>query len=152
MVQSFVNLMFRHDQLQWLYSLKHVLVYFPWESPIVNKPTRVTWKTATAIDHIITDSVINTEFKTGIIKTDLFNHFPIFFIFKCVVDSTEAREKFIYKRNYSGNSIETSKQKLREVNWNEVKTLTMQTNLRLNFPIFLLLFMKNVFLSSKLDS
>ena len=104
MVQNFVNLMFRHGLI-----------------PTINKPTRVTRNTATAIDHIITNSVINAEFKTGIIKTDISDHFPIFFIFKCVVDSTEAREEFIYKRNYSSNSIETFKQKLREVNWNEVK-------------------------------
>ena len=87
----------------------------------VNKPTRVTRNTATAIEHIITNSVINAEFKRGIIKTDLYDHFPIFFIFKCVVDTTEAMEDFIYKQNYSGNSIETFKQKPREVNWNEVK-------------------------------
>ena len=104
MVQNFVNLMFRHGLI-----------------PTINKPTRVTRNTATAIDHIIINSVINAEFKTGTIKTDISNHFPIFFIFKCVVDSTEAREEFIYKRNYSSNSIETFKQKLREVNWNEVK-------------------------------
>ena len=54
-------------------------------------------------------------------KTDISDNFPIFFIFKCVVDSTEAREEFIYKRNYSSNSIETFKQKLCEVNWNEIK-------------------------------
>ena len=104
MVQSFVNLMFRHGLIL-----------------TVNKPTRVTRNTATAIDHIITISVINTEFKTGIIKTDISDHFPIFFIFKCVVDTTEAREEFIYKRNYSGNSIDTFKQKLRNVNWNDMK-------------------------------
>ena len=75
--------------------------------PTINKPTRVTRSTATAIDHIITNSVINAEFKTGIIKTDISNHFPIFFKFKCVVKSTEAREEFIYKRNYSSYSIET---------------------------------------------
>ena len=45
----------------------------------------------------------------------------MFFLFKCVADSTEAREEFIYKRNYSSNSIETFKQKLCEVNWNEIK-------------------------------
>ena len=104
MVQNFVNLMFQHGLI-----------------PTINKPTRVTRNTATAIDHIIPNSVINTGFKTGIIKTDISHHFPIFFIFKCVADSTEAREEFIYKRNYSSNSIETFKQKLREVNWNEVK-------------------------------
>ena len=104
MVQNFVNLMFQHSLI-----------------PTINKPTRVPRNTATAFDHIIPNSVINAELKTRIVKTDISDHFPIFFIFKCVVDSTEAREEFIYKRNYSSNSIETFKQKLREVNWNEVK-------------------------------
>ena len=80
MVQSFVNLTFRHGLI-----------------PSVNKPTRVTRNPASAIDHIITNSVINAEFKTGIIKTDIIDHFPIFFIFKCVVDTTAAREEFICK-------------------------------------------------------
>ena len=84
--------------------------------PTINKTTRVTKNTAAAIDHIITHSVINAKFKTGIVKADISDHFPIFFIFKCVVDSAEAREEFIYKRNYSSNSRETFKQKLREVN------------------------------------
>ena len=104
MVQIFVNLMFRHGLI-----------------PTVNKPAPVTRNTATAIGHIITNSVINAEFKTSIIKTDISDHFPIFSIFKCVVDTTEAKEEFIYKQNYSGNSIETFKQKLRKVNWNEIK-------------------------------
>ena len=42
MIQSFVNLVFRHDLI-----------------PIVNKPTRVTWNTATAIDHIIANSILS---------------------------------------------------------------------------------------------
>ena len=104
MVQSFVNLIFRHGLIS-----------------TVNKPTRVTNNTVTAIDHIITNSVINTDFKSGIIKTDISDQFSILFIFKRVVDTTDRREELIYKRNYSGNSIETFKQKLREVNWNEVK-------------------------------
>ena len=55
--------------------------------PTTNKSARVTRNTATAIDHIIRNSVINAEFKTGIMKTDISDNFPIFFIFKCVVDS-----------------------------------------------------------------
>ena len=70
MAQNFVNLMFRHGLI-----------------PTVNKPTRVTRNTATAIDHIITNSVINAEFKAGIIKTVISDHFPVFFVLKCVVDS-----------------------------------------------------------------
>ena len=102
MVQSFVNLMFRHGLI-----------------PTVNKPTRVTKNTATAIDHIITNSelkaIINAEFKTCIIKTDISDCFPIFFVFKSVVDNTEAKEEFIHKQNYSGNWIETFQQKLHEI-------------------------------------
>ena len=82
MVQSFVNLMFWHGLF-----------------PTINKPTRVIRNTATAIDHTITNSVRNAEFKSGIIKTDISNHFHIFFIFRCVADTTETREEFIYKRN-----------------------------------------------------
>ena len=52
--------------------------------PTINKPTRVTKKTATAIDHIITNSFVENTFKTAIIKTDVSDHFPIciFLIFR----------------------------------------------------------------------
>ena len=53
-------------------------------------------------------------------KTDISNHFPIFFIFNYIIDSSETREEFIYKRNESGIPKETLKQKLSKVNWNEV--------------------------------
>ena len=53
LVQSFVNLMFQNGLIL-----------------TVNKPTRVTRNTATTADHIITNLVINPEFKIGIIETD----------------------------------------------------------------------------------
>ena len=49
--------------------------------PTVNRSTRVARNTASPIDHNITNSVINAKFKTGIIKTDISNHLPIFFVF-----------------------------------------------------------------------
>ena len=48
--------------------------------PVINKPTRVTKNTATAIDHIFINSVTTNKFKTGIIKSDISDHFPIFFV------------------------------------------------------------------------
>ena len=42
-----------------------------------DKPTRVTMKTATAID-LITNSFVDTNFKSAIFKTDISDHFPIF--------------------------------------------------------------------------
>ena len=52
MVQIFVNSMFQHGLI-----------------PTVNKPTRVTRNTATAIDHIITNSLINPRKKNAFNET-----------------------------------------------------------------------------------
>ena len=44
-LQNFMNIMFRYGMI-----------------PTINKPTRITANTATAIDHIITNLIINTDF------------------------------------------------------------------------------------------
>ena len=62
-VQSFLHIMFSHSMM-----------------PIINKPTYVTKNNTTAIDHIFINSVTTTKFKTGIIKPDIWDHFPIFFV------------------------------------------------------------------------
>ena len=46
--------------------------------PNINKPTRVTNKTATAIDHILTNTYTEIIFKTAILKSDVTDHFPIY--------------------------------------------------------------------------
>ena len=45
----------------------------------IHRPTRVTRNTATVIDHFITNTVVDTEFKSEIIQTDLSDHFLIIF-------------------------------------------------------------------------
>ena len=45
--------------------------------PTINKPTTVTMKTATAIDYILTNSYIGTDFKSAIFKTDISDYFPV---------------------------------------------------------------------------
>ena len=47
--------------------------------PTINKPTRVTRNTATAIDHFIPNTVVDTQLKSGIIETDLLDQFLIIF-------------------------------------------------------------------------
>ena len=46
--------------------------------PVINKPTRVTKNTATAIDHIVTNSLLHGTINMGIIKLDISDHFLIF--------------------------------------------------------------------------
>ena len=53
------------------------LIYQNGIIPTINKPTQVTRKTATAIDHILTNSFIDIIIKTGIIKFDVLDDFPI---------------------------------------------------------------------------
>ena len=48
--------------------------------PIINKPTRLIKKTVIAIDQISINSVTTTKFKTRIIKSDILDHFPTFFV------------------------------------------------------------------------
>ena len=53
------------------------LIYQNGTTPTINKPTRVTKKSVTAIDHIITNSFVENTFKTAIIKSDVSDHFPV---------------------------------------------------------------------------
>ena len=44
----------------------------------INKPTHITRNTVTALDHIITNTVISgIQHRSGIIKIDISDHFPI---------------------------------------------------------------------------
>ena len=48
--------------------------------PLINRPTRVTEGTATIIDNIFTNSRDISRFLTGILPTEVSDHFPIFCI------------------------------------------------------------------------
>ena len=50
--------------------------------PIINRPTRVTKTIATIIDHILTNSIIVSLLHSGIVKTDVNDHFAVFYLVK----------------------------------------------------------------------
>ena len=68
--------------------------------PTINKPTRVTRNTATVIDHIITYTLIGgIQYMSGIVKTDVSDHFPVAFpLNTCERSKPENKAQFIYKR------------------------------------------------------
>ena len=91
--------------------------------PTINKPTSVTMHTTTASDHVFTNSIMdNIEIKTAIVKTDISDHFPIIFPTKTKID-TEITEQYIFKGNISDQSIDNFKQKLCNIDWNNIKIL-----------------------------
>ena len=97
------------------------LVYQNGMIPTINKPTRVTRKTATAIYYILTYSFVDTVFKTVIFKSNIPDHFPICFLSQNYLPKQNNKENmFIYKRTYNTESIELFKQKLRETKWDEI--------------------------------
>ena len=95
--------------------------------PVINKPTRVTKNTATAIDHIFINSVTTTKFKTEIVKSDISDHFPIFFVAGYDIHIKETKERFIFRRYLSDISVEKLKCKLRNVSWDSI-TNSSDTN------------------------
>ena len=90
--------------------------------PTINKPTRVTRKTTTAIDHILTNSFTDTVFKTAIFKSDISDHFPICFIIPSSMKQiNNTKNTVIFKRVFDTESIELFKQKLYETNWDDIE-------------------------------
>ena len=80
--------------------------------PKINKPTRVTCYTATAIDNMITNSIFDNDFGSAIIKTDVSDHFPIILTIKLQTASSPKNhvDQFIYKRDFNENSLNLFKQ------------------------------------------
>ena len=48
--------------------------------PLIQRTTRVTRTTTTAIDHIITDAILESIMHSGIMKANISDDFPIFVI------------------------------------------------------------------------
>ena len=49
---------------------------------VINRPTRVTKLSATIIDHILTNTLIDSHIQSGIIKTEISDHFAVFSLLK----------------------------------------------------------------------
>ena len=47
--------------------------------PVINKPSKIIRKSATAIDDILMNAFVHQASKLLILKYDISNHFPIFF-------------------------------------------------------------------------
>ena len=108
--------------------------------PVINKPTRVTKRNATVIDHVITNNFYNTTFKTGIIKARIADHFPIFLVSDNNDTNIQNETKTIFKRQINEISIHTFQTLLtEETDWQ----LVFQTSdANEAYDIFLKLFLK----------
>ena len=83
-VQEFLNIIYENGMIS-----------------IINKPTRVTNKTGTAIDHILTNSYTDTIFRIAILKCDVSDHFPICLIIPSLKFSSKNKIIYTYKRSFN---------------------------------------------------
>ena len=87
--------------------------------PNITKPTRVTQRSATLIDNIFSNSLLSTEsILTGIMYTDITDHFPIFHI--DYSSTTQSNETVTKKRIYSECNVQRFSSALRSHEWNRV--------------------------------
>ena len=88
----------------------------------ISKPKRVGKNSATAINHIIANCIVECWFKTSISKTDVADHFPCCYGFRNRwIRSSKPKGANVQKRNYDKRAIESFKQRLQEIDWVELK-------------------------------
>ena len=87
--------------------------------PVINKPTRIKKNTATAIDHIITNSLLHRTINAGILKLDISDHFPIFLIAKTEKKMTPEGKVQITKRLINNKTKKKFKNALQEITWDD---------------------------------
>ncbi|XP_065677391.1 uncharacterized protein LOC136092773 [Hydra vulgaris] len=86
--------------------------------PTINKPTRITKKSSTLLDNIITNNFYNNYISTGIIKTDLSDHFPTFLITNNITINNSSSKFIIYRRQINKYSLQKFQNLLKyNVDW-----------------------------------
>ena len=117
--------------------------------PMINKTTRVSKSNAIVIDHILTNSFLNTDCSTGIIKIGISDHFPIFLISNEKI-SENTKHITIQKRVINDQSILYFKDILHEVDWTHLYTLSNPNQAYIVvFCVSLVLYMIMLFRSRK---
>lgn len=96
-VKNFVNTLLQHNLI-----------------PTINRPTRITKKTVTLIDNIITNDFSNIS--TGVIKSDVSDHFPNYLICEKEIDTSSTVTKII-KRSINKTTIKKFYKTLSASNW-----------------------------------
>ena len=69
--------------------------------PIINRPTRISEHSASLIDNILTTDIFNNSLKKGIIKSDVSDHFPIFFSIRLTKEKLQEVVIKIKKKEFS---------------------------------------------------
>ena len=104
-----------HDPTQEFLDLMYSYALFP----CITKPTRVTINSATLIDNIFCNSLHKkSQVFTGILYTDISDHFPLFYI--DYSNQSVTSKKHIKRRMYSQANMLSFSDKIRDHDWTNV--------------------------------
>ena len=93
--------------------------------PLIVKPTRVTEKSATLIDHIWTNNFdVHSQHKQGILLTSMPDHYGIFHITGSKMNESSGNENVCLKRDMCHRNIEKFISKIQAVDWKKNMTET----------------------------
>jgi hypothetical protein len=107
--------------------------------PLITKPTRISNTSHSLIDNIFCNDAQSNRYISGIIVTDISDHFPVFTI--NVKYQTKAQQTTYKYRNYSARNIENFFSKLESHNWNGIYCLAdCQTSFSLFYEQYLRLY------------
>ena len=106
--------------------------------PYVTKPTRVTTKSATLIDHIYSN-IISPSSESGIIITDVADHFASFYCTKQHKEATNGNPPSKPSRLFNEKNIETFKTLLANTDFSSIHTTTCP---QVAYNTFMELYMK----------
>ena len=92
------------------------------------------------IDHVLTNTIIDSEVQSGIIKTNLSDHVAVFALMKTSLVNQILKKTFI-KRDINENSITYFKSILNSVDWNLItQTSTPDSSYNILFDKFIKLY------------
>jgi hypothetical protein len=100
--------------------------------PLITKPTRVTSTSATLIDHIYTNNICKASI-SGIILTDVADHFGIFYCVQC--KPTQSKNAIIKKRSFSERNVKLFKSYLDEMNFTQILQINCPNEAYNNFIV-----------------
>lgn len=89
--------------------------------PLISKPTRITRNSATLIDNIFTNSLDNANIKSGILVSDISDHFGIFALSNSKLRHSHIL-KSVTKRCFSDKYIDEFSESLSKCDWSSLET------------------------------
>ena len=126
---------------------------------VLKHPTRLSSNSATLIDHIFTNDFNSTNFTSGILTSDISDHFPSFIMINDIM-KIKSKDQIKEGRNFSKYNLKQFKEGLASYDWSYITECTdVQTaydlfwkNLSYFFDIFLWYQKKLIAINIKLKS